>query len=598
MRRPSKEGDAEDGAFLTNDALARFQLNNAITLIGPGPYQLVVLCLAGGVYMAEGSLLLMLSVIAKSLIERWRLSVLFAGAMISIIFFGLLAGTILGGFSCDRYGRRMPILVTYGGITVFLIASMCAPDVLLFIGAKFLLGVSLGFGVPAANAMVCESCPASHRSNVYSMTMVLFSLGQMYSALVIWSMSPELNHDDMHWRMMLALATVLPLTLFFLAYFFLLESPHWLLAQRRYSDAKSVVWAMAQYKGNVPTDVMEQLTGSICSPPESPDPSSREVSFANGEQEERPGTCCSEKDRNELWVIIAAIPAALKEDFGRLSQLFSEKFYTTTMLMSFISFVSNFAYYGMIYGLPDTLKKEQPQDREGHWSPAAGVFFSAVFEIPGVFVAILLGTTVGRKANMTISFTCTGLSLAAVIWVLNRGDMDGFGLIAVFCVKLFIASVFIVVYLYLLECYPTKFRATGLAFCMVVGRLGAFACPFLYDGLVLFDIHHMWFFIVMAVLVMVAAMTSLALPYETKDSQLMEDDAPDYEPILTPRDSVRLPGGQLVQSDRNARYNTMAQGRMLSKTPPDRMNSKSPADQPQDSSNTKFVIEEHSSKTV
>merc|ERR1719199_640376 len=211
---------------------------------------------------------------------------------------------------------------------------------------------------------------------------------------------------------------------------------------------------------------------------------------------------------------------------GRLTQLFSDKFYTTTMLMSFISFASNFAYYGMIYGLPDTLKKEQPANKEGMYSPAAGVFFSAVFEIPGVFIAILLGTTVGRKMNMTISFGCTALSLAAVICVLKEGDMDGFGLVAVFCVKLFIASVFIVVYLYLLECYPTKFRATGLAFCMVVGRMGAFVCPFLFDGLVLFDVGIVWFFIVMGILVLIAAILSLALPYETKDSHLMEDEAP------------------------------------------------------------------------
>ena len=34
----------------------------------------------------------------------------------------------------------------------------------------------------------------------------------------------------------------------------------------------------------------------------------------------------------------------------------------------------------------DTLKKEQPTDKEGLWSPAAGVFFSAVFEIPGVLL--------------------------------------------------------------------------------------------------------------------------------------------------------------------------------------------------------------------
>merc|ERR1719326_1216832 len=118
----------------------------------------------------------------------------------------------------------------------------------------------------------------------------------------------------------------------------------------------------------------------------------------------------------------------------------------------------------MIYGLPDTLKKEQSSSQEVEsWSPAAGVFFSAVFEIPGVFIAILLGTTVGRRMNMTISFGCTALSLAAVAWVLKSGRLENAGLLAVFGVKLFIASVFIIVYLYLLECYPTKFRATGLA---------------------------------------------------------------------------------------------------------------------------------------
>merc|ERR1719443_2904797 len=165
----------------------------------------------------------MLSIIAKNLIRRWRLSALFAGAMVSIIFCGLLIGTIFGGFLCDRYGRRMPILVTYAGITIFLVASLMSPDVLFLITAKFLLGLALGFGVPAANAIICESCPASHRSNVFSMTLVLFSLGQMYSASVLWAMSPEIDHDELHWRGMLGLSGLLPMTLGVFAYFFLLE---------------------------------------------------------------------------------------------------------------------------------------------------------------------------------------------------------------------------------------------------------------------------------------------------------------------------------------------------------------------------------------
>jgi MFS family permease len=484
--------------------------------------------------------------------------------MVSIIFFGLLAGTILGGFLCDRYGRRMPVLVTYGGITVFLVASLMSPDILLLMGAKFMLGVSLGFGVPAANAIVCESCPSSHRSNVYSMTMVLFSLGQMYSAIVIWSMSPELDHDSLHWRMMLGLSTLMPLVLFAFSYFFLLESPHWLLAQQRYSEAKEVVWKMASYKGTVPEDIFEELTASLVSPPLSP-----EQMQALPEEEQDSRMCCSPAQRKEIWTVLDGVGSALKEDFGRFGHLFNQKFFTTTCLMSFISFVSNFAYYGMIYGLPDTLKKEQPENSKELWSPAANVFFSAVFEIPGVFIAILLGTTVGRKMNMTISFGCTTLALAAVIKVLHKGDMEGFGLVAVFCVKLFIASVFIVVYLYLLECYPTKFRATGLAFCMVIGRTGAFACPFLYDGLDLLGIHHMWFFIVMATLSFLAAITSLLLPYETKDSQLMEDDVPVVDPIMTPR------GGQAITPGRG-NYSTMSDARSIRKGSKDSLKSQEP----------------------
>merc|ERR1719326_426667 len=217
----------------------------------------------------------------------------------------------------------------------------------------------------------------------------------------------------------------------------------------------------------------------------------------------------------------------------------------------------------MIYGLPDTLKKEQSSSQEVEsWSPAAGVFLSAVFEIPGVFIAILLGTTVGRKMNMTISFTCTAISLGAVIWILHTGRMDHGGLIAVLFVKLFIASVFIVVYLYLLECYPTKFRATGLAFCMVIGRMGAFACPFLFDGLVLLGFQHMWFFVVMGVLVLGASIVSYILPYETKDAQLMEEEAP-KEPRLEVEILRATSGrGELrassTLSDRR-HYNTMSE---------------------------------------
>merc|ERR1719213_1147640 len=120
--------------------------------------------------------------------------------------------------------------------------------------------------------------------------------------------------------------------------------------------------------------------------------------------------------------------------------------------------------------------------------------------------------------NIAFTFSCTSLCLCLLIYALFSDKMETIGLWCIFGVKMFIAAGFIVVYLYLLECYPTIFRATGLAFCMVVGRLGGFVCPFLHDGLVLAGWHYAWFFVTIASNLFLAALSSLFLPFETKDA--------------------------------------------------------------------------------
>merc|ERR1719379_396769 len=106
---------------------------------------------------------------------------------------------------------------------------------------------------------------------------------------------------------------------------------------------------------------------------------------------------------------------------------------------------------------------------------------------------------------MSFSFICSAICLCCLVYAFFNGMMDSLGLWCIFAVKMFIASGFIVSYLYLLECYPTFFRATGLAFCMVIGRIGAFICPFLYDGLVYSGAGFVYFFVVIATIISVAA---------------------------------------------------------------------------------------------
>jgi len=486
------------------------------------------------------------------LITKWNLSPLLAGAMASILFIGLLVGTISGGFACDSYGRRGPILVTYLGIAVFIFMGILSPGTLVFIAAKFMLGFFLGFGVPAANAIVAETCPPAHRANIYCMTMVLFSLGQLYSATIVWIMLPTLHHDQMQWRLMLSMATLLPLVLFVLAYLMLLESPHWLVANKRMEQAKVVLWTMSSWKtweGDIDAtldfeDIAEQdETGLLWPPPGPGDQGLPPIWDCNT------GMCDCIATPDETTPLTSPVRQhwtsrcydCLKEsnagvDMWRLRMLFSPSFRTTTIIMLCITFASNFAYYGMIYGLPDTLKKQaaleaqkrtaaqagvEGKEQQQTWSPAAGVFFSAAFEIPGVFIAIILGMTVGRRKNMSFAFFCTSASLALTVYALSTARMlEHVGIVSVLGVKLFLATGYIIVYLYLLECYPTKFRATGLAFCMVLGRLGAFAVPFTYDGMELMGIHQRWFFVAMSFIMLMASIACCFLPYETKDAEL------------------------------------------------------------------------------
>lgn len=538
------------------------QLNTTMAKLGAGPYQLVVLLLGGGVYAAEGSLLLMLSVIAKGLIIRWQLSPMMAASITTMILVGLVIGTLIGGVVTDSYGRRMPILLTYAGIAFFITLVILAPGLYSLFFAKFALGFSLGFGVPAANALVCESSPSQHRVNIYAMTQVLFSLGQIYSATIIWVWSPNIDHQEMTttWRWMLACAAALPFVLLLLASFFLHESVHWLVTVGKIEEAGNAIRGMAWYKmttvAQTPRASRLPLGGDDVLDKYAVEELIRKLEVAYQISSASSSSDADDTDdsgqieaatKNERTPLLdttsksgdAKIDAKRKgnteskggcwsEGFQRMGILFGEEYRQTTIIMCWVCFVCNFAYYGMIYGLPDTLKREHNEDGkvdvrgESQQSPAATVLIAAMFEIPGVFVAIVLGTTVSRRANLFISYFMVGVCLVQVVWGIMNSDMENLGMVGVFGTKLFIASAFIVTYLYLLECYLTKIRATALAFCMVVGRMGAFVCPFLYDGFLMSGLDHWWFFVTMGALAFSAAAISMLLAYETKDAELVD----------------------------------------------------------------------------
>lgn len=490
------------------------KLNTEVNRIGTGPYQFVALLFGGGVYCAEGTLLLMVGICAKALVMHWNLTPLAAGGFMTSLFIGLIFGTFVGGWAGDRFGRRLPILFTYVGITVTLNVIIISPNILFLLFSFIGLGFFLGIGVPSSNAIVCESCPTSTRSDIYSMTMVLFSLGQIYAAGVLWILNPHIDHENMEWERMLVASALLPFLLLIFGVFLLHESPHWLISRGRVREAADVLATMAKYRGMEPTQNWwgdaDLADADICA--DSTRNSKVEEKLEAGHEgtpllEDKPRDgCCAE----DLW---------------RVKVLFSDKYRLTTTVMCFVCFASIFCYVGMVYALPDTLAEEPSEDHNGEdraMSPALGVLVAASFELPGVALAVVLGHVVGRKLNISIAFTGASFCLAVAVYAIWHQMMGTLGIVAIFGVKFFIAAGFIVNYLYLLECYPTKFRATGLAFCMVVGRLGGFSI-FVYDAVVHNGYSRAYFFGIMGALLLAAAALVFVLPYETKDVDLNDD---------------------------------------------------------------------------
>lgn len=521
------------------------RVNDALDNIGVGVYQLVVLVLAGGIYASEGALLLIVGHVAKGLVIAWDLSALQIGTVVMSVFAGITLGTLVGGFCSDTYGRRPPILCTYFGLCIFLFFCWISKGLLMLAIGKTLMGFFMGFALPAANTLVCESCPNQHRANIYCATMVCFAAGQMFAAAIMWTISEDLDHDALHWRMMFLIGMILPGVLGILSLLLLEESAHWLVLNELEDRCKETLLRMARCNGKY--DKIKEMTDKWDSENESEEPveeeggisrhdSTRELvrssmqaqNQAQNSGEESPllrkKDMTGDTPARDCWGrIVHKVGSKCQVGCSyRVRSLFSRYYRRTTLIMTYTCFASNITYYGLIYGLPHTFQTMYKEEDKDGLSAGAGVFFAALMEIPGVFLAILMSSTVSRKANMSVSFVMSAICLGVLVWAFWSGHVKTIGVWSIFGVKMFIASGFIVCYLYLLECYPTYFRATGLAFCMVTGRIGALICPFLYDGLVYSGAGYIWFFTVIGCIITLASLLVCFLPFETKDAPLSD----------------------------------------------------------------------------
>lgn len=172
---------------------------------------------------------------AEQTIQRlWGLSPGLHGIAMGAALYGTVLGSLVGSWPADRFGRRPTLLVIGVLFLVSAIASGLAPNVTIFIAARFVGGVGIGISTVAAPLYISEIAPPERRGRLAAMFQFNIVLG-IVIAFASNALLGRIVAGADAWRWMLGVAAV-PSLIYTLMCFGIPESPRWLLTRGEVRD--------------------------------------------------------------------------------------------------------------------------------------------------------------------------------------------------------------------------------------------------------------------------------------------------------------------------------------------------------------------------
>ncbi|MFM8414447.1 MAG: sugar porter family MFS transporter [Planctomycetota bacterium] len=163
----------------------------------------------------------------KTIQQVWGLSPALHGVAMASALYGTVLGAVFGGWPTDRIGRRPTLL--WIGVLYFVSAvwSGLATDVWSFIIARLIGGVGVGVSTVAAPLYISEISPPNLRGRLAG----LFQFNIVFGILVAFLSNYLIEGTGPNdWRWMLG-AEAFPALAYTLACLVIPESPRWLLLQ-------------------------------------------------------------------------------------------------------------------------------------------------------------------------------------------------------------------------------------------------------------------------------------------------------------------------------------------------------------------------------
>uniref|UniRef100_A0A8C9QV91 Solute carrier family 22 member 5 n=1 Tax=Scleropages formosus TaxID=113540 RepID=A0A8C9QV91_SCLFO len=371
----------------------------------------------------------------------------------STFFIGFLVGSFVSGQLSDRFGRKTVLFGSLAAHFFFIFAHALAPSWRLFCVLFFCVGFANISVYLSAFVLGTETLSRSMR--------VLFAtLGTFLHYCLGYMLLPCVALVLRDWRPLLfALAGFS--SVYFPLWWFISESPRWLLSKGRVKEVEAILRDAARWnKCQVPEVLFSQLENVT-------------------------------PKREETHSIVAMLRA------GNVRGI------TAMCLLLWMSI--NMGYFGLSLNTSNL-----------SGNPHLNCFLSALSEVPAYLASSLILKYLPRRVILSACLVVGG-SVLLLIQLVPEG-LQPLSLALEMMGKLSFTMSFCVVYIYTVELYPTVFRNAGMGMCSSAARIGSITAPYvLYLGAV----NKFLPYIVMGSVTIGSCTVNLFLP-ETLNKQLPE----------------------------------------------------------------------------
>jgi sugar porter (SP) family MFS transporter len=342
------------------------------------------------------------------------LSSFLQGVIVSVLLVGAVTGAITGGPLSDRLGRRPVVLLAAIIFAVGAIAAALAPNALVLIFARFILGLGVGLASLVVPLYIAEIAPPATRGALVSLNQLMITIGILLSYIVGVAFTPIEG-----WRYMFAVA-VIPALILGIGMFTLPESPRWLVKNGKLDKARSVL-LLSRVEADVETE-MQQM---------------EEI-----ERIERQQAQVGYKELLAPWIRPALIVGVGLAIFQQITGINTVIYYAPTILEK-VGFSAGGAIAATALGVG-----------------AVNVGFT--------ILAVYIVDRVGRRPLLLIGLIGMIVSLGLLGVVFSLGATSGAaGLLATICLALYIASFAIslgpIFWLMISEIYPLNMRGSAMS---------------------------------------------------------------------------------------------------------------------------------------